>query len=49
VVGIRRDQYHVRRQDDQTFVTTESDHGGTGWHVGTVFAASYVSKPGHRG
>ena len=37
VVGIRRDQYHVRRQDDQTFVTTESDHGGTGWHVGTVF------------
>jgi iron complex outermembrane receptor protein len=37
VVGIRRDQYHVNRKDDQTFVTTESDHGATGWHTGLVF------------
>ncbi len=37
VVGVRRDNYHVTRKDDQTFVTTESDHGATGWHVGAVF------------
>jgi iron complex outermembrane receptor protein len=37
VVGVRRDNYHVTRKDDQTFVTTESDHGATGWHLGAVF------------
>ncbi len=38
VLGVRRDHYHVTREDEIVFTTTESDHNATGWNTGVVFA-----------